>query len=224
MDNKKQTIKLIVKKKPISLLALTIGLLSGSVHAGGFNIPTAQVDPVTGVSKPVPSPLCINGSCATEFTAKMFTFEEFGTFEDTSKSIGISSIDNTRTFPAPADCTSGPDGALLDGFLKEKMNSIPVRVVDETIPNPWEAKVNECLATKTATLLKVVPVVSSLHINVGMSFRINAFFNPHNRARVLMVDYVMACSCTVMQMESLARTVCIILMRTVTGFRVRRVR
>ena len=157
MDNKKQTIKLIVKKKPISLLALTIGLLSGSVHAGGFNIPTAQVDPVTGVSKPVPSPLCINGSCATEFTAKMFTFEEFGTFEDTSKSIGISSIDNTRTFPAPADCTSGPDGALLDGFLKEKMNSIPVRVVDETIPNPWEAKVNECLATKTATVAEGRP-------------------------------------------------------------------
>ena len=153
MINKKEkgNTAFFASRKPVSALAIAIGLLSGAAAHAAFNIPTAQVDPVTGISKPEPSPLCINGACATEFTAKMFAFEEFGTFEDTSKSVGISSIDGTRTFPAPTDCTSGPEGKVLDDFLSEKMNSVPLRVVDESITSPWQAKINECLNTQTST-------------------------------------------------------------------------
>jgi len=203
----------LLRRKPVSALAIAIGLLSGSAAYAGFNIPTAQVDPVTKISKPEPSPLCIGGTdaahCATEFTAKMFTFEEFGTFEDTSKSVGISSIDGTRTFPAPKDCTSGPDGALLDAFLSEKMNSVPLRVVDETSLSPWQAKINECLGVKTAHLLKVVQVEKSLPTNVGMSFLTNVSSKRFKQVRVSTVVYVIKCSYTVTKTVSLVKTVCI---------------
>lgn len=118
-------------------------------HAA-FNIPTATVDPVTGLFTPEPSPLCINGSCATEFTAKLLLFEEFGL-----KDMGSSST-TSGTLPVPANCDGIPDGAALDHFLKEDLNSIPSRRSDITDEgkdisafNPWEAKVKDCLKLPT---------------------------------------------------------------------------
>lgn len=113
---------------------------TNSVHAA-FNIPTATVDPVTGLFFPEPSPLCINGSCATPFTAKLLMFEEFG-LKDMSNSTSVSL---GPTLPVPADCTGMPDGVALDSFLKEGLNSYPTPAADTTSTNPWEAKVKECL-------------------------------------------------------------------------------
>ena len=53
---------------PILAAAVLSCLFGGTnVAHAAFNIPTATVDPVTGLFTPEPSPLCINGSCATAF-------------------------------------------------------------------------------------------------------------------------------------------------------------
>ncbi len=136
-------------RKPASNLAMAITALSGCLiytapSLAAFNIPTENgVNPV-----PVPSPLCINGSCATEFTAKMLMFEEFGLKDASSLS---SSTVSTATLPPVADCQSMPDGAALDEFLKEDLNSLPSRVTDLSKPNPWEAKIQTCVPGVTTT-------------------------------------------------------------------------
>ena len=148
-----------LKFKAMANLAAAIAVLSGSLLTAtqveaAFNIPTAQVDPITGVAKPEPSPLCINGQCADEFTAKMLMFEEFGT-KDAS---GMNSAQLTpAVLPPVSDCQSMPEGAALDAFLNEDINSIPGRVVDETLPNPWQAKINDCLGATTATVAEGRP-------------------------------------------------------------------
>ena len=83
-----------LKFKSMANLAAAIAVLSGSLLTAtqveaAFNIPTAQVDPITGVAKPEPSPLCINGQCADEFTAKMLMFEEFGTKDASSMNLSL---------------------------------------------------------------------------------------------------------------------------------------
>ena len=149
-----------LKFKAMANLAAAIAVLSGSLLTAtqveaAFNIPTAQVDPITGVAKPEPSPLCINGQCADEFTAKMLMFEEFGTKDASSMN---SAKLTPALFPVPlGDCAAMPEGAALDAFLKEDINSIPGRVVDETLPNPWQAKINDCLGAKTATVAEGRP-------------------------------------------------------------------
>lgn len=113
--------------------------LFGFCDAGAFNIPTATVDPVTGLFTPEPSPLCINGSCAHEFEDKLLQIEEFGlkNMSDSSTSAG--------TLPVPTDCNGIPDGPALDHFLKEDLNSVPTPTANETLANPWVAKVKDCL-------------------------------------------------------------------------------
>ena len=81
---------------PILAAAVLSCLFGGTnVAHAAFNIPTATVDPVTGLFTPEPSPLCINSSCATPFTAKMLLFEEFGL-----KKMSDSSL-STSSFPQP---------------------------------------------------------------------------------------------------------------------------
>lgn len=110
-----------------------------NVAHAAFNIPTATVDPVTGLFTPEPSPLCINDSCATPFTAKLLLFEEFGLKDMSSSTITAS------TLPVPADCNGIPDGPTLDHLLKEDLNSVPSPAANGTLASPWEAKVKTCL-------------------------------------------------------------------------------
>ncbi|MEQ1620931.1 MAG: multicopper oxidase domain-containing protein [Methylococcales bacterium] len=148
-----------VNKPELNLTVATAILLgylatSGTSHAA-FNIPTENgLNP-----EPVPSPLCIpfslpngqtNNECATEFTAKLLMFEEFGLKDISSVSSGSSSL--TSTFPEPVDCHSSPDGQALDNFLKEDLHSLPTRRSDQTdsgtpviTPHPWDAKVRDCV-------------------------------------------------------------------------------
>ncbi len=128
----------------------------------GFNVPTASVNKITGIAVPEPSPLCIGNAqgnhCATEFTAKLLNFEEFGT-SDAENIIESKKVlvEANTAFPAPESCDSGPDGALLDAFIKDDINSIPLRVVDQNIPNPWEKKINDCLQTNIKTVAEGRP-------------------------------------------------------------------
>ncbi|MDD1610311.1 MAG: hypothetical protein LUO95_06815 [Methylococcaceae bacterium] len=130
--------------RPTSSLAIAIAatlsgyLISATPVQAAFNMPTDMT----------PSPLCINGSCATEFTAKMLMFEEFGL-----KDASSSSTSSSTPFPVPSDCFGIPDGAALDNFLKEDLHSIPTRKSDKldddvtpiTASNPWATKVKDCL-------------------------------------------------------------------------------
>ncbi|MDD1605357.1 MAG: hypothetical protein LUP96_01475, partial [Methylococcaceae bacterium] len=130
--------------RPTSSLAIAIAatlsgyLISATPVQAAFNMPTDMT----------PSPLCINGSCATEFTAKMLMFEEFGL-----KDASSSSTSSSTPFPVPSDCFGIPDGAALDNFLKEDLHSIPTRKSDKldddvtpiTVSNPWATKVKDCL-------------------------------------------------------------------------------
>ncbi len=128
-------------------LAIVIAVLSGYLFSAvpahaAFNIPTENgLNPV-----PVPSPLCINGSCATLFTAKMLMFEEFGL-----KNMSSSSLPPTSALPEPTDCQSTPDGSALDKFLHEDLHSVPTRTADTTTPNPWDAKVKTCVGLTPET-------------------------------------------------------------------------
>lgn len=144
--------------KPSSNLAIAIAALSGYLFSASpahaaFNIPTATVDPATGLFTPEPSPLCINGSCATPFTAKMLMFEEFGLKNMSSSSISTSAFPQPTEDPADptAVCRNAPDGQALDNFLKEDLNSVPSRKSDETSPSPWDAKVRACVGLTPET-------------------------------------------------------------------------
>jgi FtsP/CotA-like multicopper oxidase with cupredoxin domain len=131
------------------LLPLSISsLLFVGVAKAGFDVPTGSSA----------SPVCINGQCATPFTAKMVMFEEFGT-EKMPSSDNSGGNSDSSTFhgklPGVADCQSMPDGTALDEFLDDDLYPLPNRAVDESIPvteeengyklNAWEDKVRECV-------------------------------------------------------------------------------
>jgi hypothetical protein len=132
------------KVRPNSSLAIAIAatlsgyLISATPAQAAVNIPTDSA----------PSPLCIAGACATEFTAKMLMFEEFGTKDISSSTSSIS----THSPYTTTDCFGNVDGPALDKFLSEDLASLPSRRSDEddnhipaTATNPWEAKVKSCL-------------------------------------------------------------------------------
>ena len=109
-----------------------------SVAQAGINVPTDMTA----------SPLCIAGQCASEFTAKMVMFEEFGLEE-----ISNSGSDSTTQLPPAIDCQSGPEGVALDEFLSEDLHPLPRRKVEKddndysdlpesenTLSNAWDAK------------------------------------------------------------------------------------
>ena len=114
-----------------------------SVAHAGINVPTDMTA----------SPLCIAGKCASEFTAKMVMFEEFGLDE-----IPNSGSNTTTQLPPAVNCQSGPDGEALDEFLSEDLHPMPRRKVEKddddysdlpesptTLSNAWDAKLRgEC--------------------------------------------------------------------------------
>ena len=142
-----------MKKK----LILPLLCFSAFSHAA-FNIPTATV--TVGVPTiPVPSPLCIpanSASCATEFTAKMLMFEEFGT-----KPMPLTL--STESMPVPTDCQSTPTEtdvngkALLDKFLEAGLTSAPTEQAFISAPNAWETKVKSCIPGLTSTVAEGRP-------------------------------------------------------------------
>ncbi|MEQ1740458.1 MAG: multicopper oxidase domain-containing protein [Methyloglobulus sp.] len=132
-------IGMTLSSKPVSSLAIAITAITGCLMNSGFvqagiNVPTDMTA----------SPLCINGQCASAFTAKMLLFEEFGLehFSDDSNS---NSGALTSTLPSVADCQSMPNGAELDNFLKEDIHPLPSEEANESLPNAWDAKVRECV-------------------------------------------------------------------------------
>jgi manganese oxidase len=132
--------------KPTALAA-AIAALSGLMAVpaqAAFNAPTDLP----------PSPLCINGQCATEFSDPLLLFEEFGLQKMPDQTAALP----TSTLPVPTDCDGNPDGVALDKFLSEGLHSFPTRRADQkddgtaisSASNPWEQKVKDCLGINPA--------------------------------------------------------------------------
>ncbi|WP_374087347.1 multicopper oxidase domain-containing protein [Methylomicrobium lacus] len=117
------------------IAALSVSLIHAAPVKAAFNIPTDSTA----------SPLCINGQCATPFSAKLLLFEEFGL----QKMPGGSS--QTSVLPSAPDCQSSPAGQDLDAFLKEEIHPYPGAAADETLTNAWEAKVKGCVGLSDQT-------------------------------------------------------------------------
>lgn len=145
---------------PIKLfMVLNISMILSPASNAAFNIPTATVNPTTGIAVPVPSPLCIpanSNTCATEFTAKILMFEEFGTKSMPSSPSISPSIKvlppPVATAADPTGCTTTPDGAALDSFIKEQLNPIPTEEANIDIPNAWDSKVKSCVPGVVSTV------------------------------------------------------------------------
>jgi manganese oxidase len=149
------TVKILSSKpNKLSSLAIAIAALSGCLVSAipanaAFNIPTESgINPI-----PVPSPLCINGACASEFTTKMLMFEEFGLKNMSSSSSVAASLPQPVEDPADptAACRNAPDGQTLDQFLKEDLYPSPTRAADETVSNAWEPQVRKCVGLSDQT-------------------------------------------------------------------------
>ena len=128
-------------------LACFLGMFAAGPAYAVFDIPTGVS---TGAASP--SPLCFNGQCATEFSAPLLMFEEFGV-----RVMPVSPSSNTSSLPGSSDCQSIPDGKALDDFLKEPLHPHPTEAANEALPNAWHAKVNECVGTYPRTVLEGRP-------------------------------------------------------------------
>ena len=124
--------------KAMSTLPLAIAAICGYVVTAQpalakINVPTDSTA----------SPLCIAGQagCATEFTAKMLMFEEFGNQKMPSENSGSSS---EASLPGVADCQTMPSGSELDEFLAKPLAPFPTRTANDTLPNAWVNKIREC--------------------------------------------------------------------------------
>jgi manganese oxidase len=115
----------------IAIIALIGFVIFGLPAQAKINIPTDSTA----------SPLCVNGQCATSFSAKMLMFEEFGNQPMPSPNSGPS---QAAGLPTVGDCQSMPDGKALDDFLSLKLSPFPTRAANDTLPNAWVDKVREC--------------------------------------------------------------------------------
>lgn len=129
---------------PVAALACLLGTVAGPVYAG-FDIPTgvAAVPPTAS-----PSPLF----GATEFSAPLLMFEEFGL-----RTMPASPPSNTSSIPGPIDCDKTPDGKDLDDFLKEPLHPFPTEAANDALPNAWATQVNDCAGTFGKTVLEGRP-------------------------------------------------------------------
>ena len=125
-----------LSSKTISTLPLAIAALCSYVAV--VEPAHAQINVPTDMPA---SPLCVNGKCATAFTAKMLMFEEFGLEKMPSENTGTS---QESGMPGVADCQSMPEGSALDNFLREGIHPFPTEKANELLPNAWVDKVREC--------------------------------------------------------------------------------
>ena len=115
-------------RRPSALLAIVVASLSSYLIAAppsyaGFNIPTDSTA----------SPLCVNGQCASAFTAKLLMFEEFGNQAMPSTPSPNSGSSPGPGLPEPVDCQSSPDSLALDNFLKGGLQPFPTRAANEDV-------------------------------------------------------------------------------------------
>ena len=103
-----------------------------SSSGSGYDIPTGAA----------PSPLF----GAQPFTQKMLMFEEFGT-----RPMPTTDNPTSQTFGAPSGCGSGPGPAFVDKMIKQVLWPLPSRMARTDMPNPWAARIGECIGTTLQT-------------------------------------------------------------------------
>lgn len=128
----KSTLALVVGR-PLLTVAMLAALVPPA-NAKDFDIPTgAPRSPTFG---------------AQPFTQAMLLFEEFGT-----KPMPTTPCTTCTPMPPALSCTSGPNGAAMDTFLKQTIYPMPTREAYATAPNYWAAMIGNCvrpLATSVA--------------------------------------------------------------------------
>ena len=77
---------------------------------------------------------------ARPFTQKMLQFEEFGT-----RAMPAEESTNSVTLAPPADCTSSPKAPQIDRIINQKLWPTPMREANVYRPNPWAAKIGNCV-------------------------------------------------------------------------------
>ena len=119
--------------------AVSIGLILGSGPASAQDLSARKHDIPTGA---LASPLF----GAQPFTQKMLMFEEFGT-----RKVPTAECDGCQTITAPKDCDTSPAPAKIDLMIKQRLYPLPQRESNVSRPNPWAAKVGECIGRTLAT-------------------------------------------------------------------------
>jgi len=128
-----------------AILACVLGMMAAGPAYAAFNIPTGVTD-----IPPVAAPSPLFG--ATEFSAPLLMFEEFGL-----RPMPATPPSNTSTLPGPLDCESLPNGQNLDDFIKEPLHPFPTEAANDGLPNAWSVKVNECVGPLPKTVLEGRP-------------------------------------------------------------------
>ncbi len=77
---------------------------------------------------------------ALPWTQPMLTFEEFGT-----QPIPATTCPTCAPLPAVRSCSSGPDGAALDAFLRQPLWPAPTVAANTTRRSYWHAAVGACV-------------------------------------------------------------------------------
>jgi manganese oxidase len=181
-DMTEQAKTLSPKPSRFSSLALAIAALSGYVVSAdpayaAFNVPTDSTA----------SPLCINGQCATPFSAKMLMFEEFGNQAMPGPNSG-----SLATLPPPAgdSCQNTPVGQQLDDFLSKTISPVPNLDHPEanvTLPNAWESQIKQCglLAANATSVIEGRPNGDQFaHQRWGEFFPVTYFQSAMTGARI----------------------------------------
>jgi FtsP/CotA-like multicopper oxidase with cupredoxin domain len=120
----------------VALLGCVAVVSSGSASAQlderKYNIPTgANASPLFG---------------AQPFSQKMLMFEEFGT-----RNIPTLECATCKVIAPPPDCNSSPVAAKVDAAIAQRLFPMPTREANVSKPNPWYAKVGECIGRTLAT-------------------------------------------------------------------------
>ena len=100
--------------------------------SGGYDIPTGGS----------PSPLF----GAQPFTQKMLMFEEFGL-----RNMPTTPSATSGPMGAPSSCTNAPGAAKIDKMIKQVLWPLPMRMARGDMPNPWAAKIGECIGAPLRT-------------------------------------------------------------------------
>ncbi|HCK83181.1 MAG TPA: copper oxidase [Hyphomonadaceae bacterium] len=105
---------------------LVASALGSTAAAKTFDIPTgAPRSPLFG---------------ALPWTQPMLTFEEFGT-----QAVPTTSCATCAPLPPVRSCTSGPDGAALDTFLRQQLWPAPTVAANTTRRSYWHTSVGSCV-------------------------------------------------------------------------------
>jgi len=136
----------IGSNKTTSLATRIPGIVAMTLFAVLAATPTqAKFDIPTGAP---PSPLF----GAQPFTQQMLRLEEFGV-----RDLPSSECANCGLLPGLASCDGQPVATALDSFLRQRISPLPTRQANESMPNPWQSRIEQCVRPLAQTVIEGRP-------------------------------------------------------------------